>query len=71
MKEAYKRHIKAFGSKDGLIVISTVFSVLLVIVLLELIFLDKTVNSFIGIFAIFSVLVSVLLFKRKQQKGER
>jgi len=71
MKETYKRLIKAFGSKDGLIVISTVFSVLLVIVLLELIFLDKTVNSFIGIFAIFSVLVSVLLFKRKQQKGER
>jgi len=71
MKETYKRLIKAFGSKDGLIVISTVFSVLLVIVLLELIFLDKTVNSFMGIFAIFSVLVSVLLFKRKQQKGER
>jgi|GEM_PF-1834276 len=71
MKETYKRLIKAFGSQDGLIVISTVFSVLLVIVLLELIFLDKTVNSFMGIFAIFSVLVSVLLFKRKQQKGER
>jgi len=71
MKETYERLIKAFGSKDGLIVISTVFSVLLVIVLLELIFLDKTVNSFMGIFAIFSVLVSVLLFKRKQQKGER
>jgi len=71
MKETYKRLIKAFDSQDGLIVISTVFSVLLVIVLLELIFLDKTVNSFMGIFAIFSVLVSVLLFKRKQQKGER
>ena len=57
---------QAFGSKKGLIVVITIFTVAFFVTLIELVFTNNTNNSFVGIFALFTILTSVLFLKKKK-----
>lgn len=69
MKDKISHIIDAFGSKDGLIVSSTIFTVIAIIVVFNLLIVENMTNSFIGIFAIFSIASSIILYKRNNKKA--
>jgi hypothetical protein len=68
MKNKISHIINAFGSKDGLIVSSTIFTVIALIVIFNLLIVENMTNNFIGIFAIFSIVSSIILYKRNTNK---
>lgn len=57
---------QAFSSKEGLIVVITIFTVTFFVTLIELVFTNNTNNSFVGIFALFAILSSLLFFNKKK-----
>ena len=70
MKEKLENILKAFASKDGLIVITTIFGVAFVLSIIDIGFFSKTINGFVGIFALFAILSSVLFFKKSKLEEE-
>lgn len=70
MKEKLENILKAFASKDGLIVITTIFGVAFVLSIIDIVFFSKTINGFVGIFALFAILSSVLFFKKSKLEEE-
>lgn len=70
MKEKLENILKAFASKDGLIVITTIFGVAFALSIIDIVFFSKTINGFVGIFALFAILSSVLFFKKSKLEEE-
>lgn len=70
MKEKLENILKAFASKDGLIVITTIFGVAFALSIIDIVFFSKTINGFVGIFALFTILSSVLFFKKSKLEEE-
>ena len=70
MKEKLENILKAFASKDGLIVITTIFGVAFALSIIDIVFFSKTINGFVGIFALFAILTSVLFFKKSKLEEE-
>lgn len=70
MKEKLENILKAFASKDGLIVIATIFGVAFALSIIDIVFFSKTINGFVGIFALFAILSSVLFFKKSKLEEE-
>ncbi len=70
MKEKLENILKAFASKDGLIVITTIFGVAFALSIIDIVFFSKTINGFVSIFALFAILSSVLFFKKSKLEEE-
>ena len=60
IKQVYNELIKAFASRDGQIVVAFIFGSMFFISLIAAIFTNEG-NMFVGIFALFAILKSVLI----------
>ena len=70
MKDKAEIILKAFASKEGIIVMTTIFVIGLILSLIDIVFFSKTINGFVGIFALFAILSSVLFFKKSKLEEE-
>lgn len=66
MKEKIKKIINSFASEDGLNVIKTIFAVFFIATTIEFLITDSIKDFFVPAFALFSILASVIFFKKKK-----
>ena len=68
MEDKINKLKKAFGSKEGIVVLKTLFIVVFFATTIEFLITDSTQDYFVPAFALFTILASVLFFEKKKDE---